>query len=70
MPQVVNSVALTCVLLHAGEGLLQCVCSSGALGGVRWQAIGIHGFNRWVAVGLVRDASEAVDNWSDDAGHG
>lgn len=65
----VNSVSYTCVLLYPSEGLLQGVSSSGALGGVRWQAIGIHSFNCWVAVGLVRDAGEAVDNWSDNAGH-
>lgn len=65
----VNSVSCTCVLLYPGKGLLKCICSSRALGGVRWQAVGIHGFNCWVAVGLVRDASETVDNWRDDAGH-
>lgn len=64
-----NSVSYTRVLLHTSEGLLQSVSSSGALGGVRGQAVGIHSFHCWVAVGLVRDASEAVDNWSDDAGH-
>lgn len=67
---MVKSVSYTCVLLHPSEGLLHCVCSSGALGRVRGQAVGIHSFHCWVAVGLVRDASEAVDNWSDNAGHG
>lgn len=62
--------ALTCVLLYSGEGLLEGVSSGGALGGVRWQAVSVHSLHGWVSVGLMRDASESVDDGCDNAGHG
>jgi len=61
----------TCVLLHSGEGLLEGVGSAGALGGVRRQAVGVHGLHRGVgvSVGLMGDAGESVDEGRDEAGH-
>lgn len=65
-----ESLALTCVLLHSGEGLLEGVSSGGALGGVGRQAVGVHGLHGRMSVGLMRDAGESVDNGCDNAGHG
>lgn len=60
----------TCVLLYSSEGLLEGISGSGALSGIGRQAVGVHGLHSGVSVGLMRDASEAVDDGRDNAGHG
>lgn len=59
---------LTRVLLYPSEGLLEGISSGGALGGVRRQAVGVHRLHSGMSVGLMRNASESVDDGRDDAG--
>lgn len=49
--------------------MLEGVGSSGALGGVGRQAVGVNGLHGRVSVGLMRDAGESVDDRRDDAGY-
>lgn len=58
----------TCVLLDASESLLKCVGSSGALGGVWWQAVGVDRLHR-MTIGLRWDTSEAINDGCHYAGH-
>lgn len=69
LTEISTTVCSTCVLLDAREGLLERVGCGGALGGVRWQAVGVHRLYR-MTVGLVRDSAESVNNRSHDARHG